>query len=72
MTTVMPPICVGCTRLKGTLDNPKCDAFPLAIPADILLSKADHRQPYEGDNGIRYEPKTEADAQYAAFIFKGR
>ncbi len=70
MTTVSPPICGGCTHLHGDLLDPKCDAFPAGIPNEILLSKADHRQPYVGDKGIRFDPKTPQDAEYADFLFE--
>ena len=36
-----------------------CKAFPDAppgIPCAILLSDHDHRLPFPGDNGIRFEP----------------
>jgi hypothetical protein len=33
------------------------------------LSQKDHRKPYEGDNGIRFIPKTHDDAEYAALVF---
>lgn len=32
-----------------------CDAFPKRIPS-ALLDRREHGTPYEGDNGIRYEP----------------
>lgn len=32
-----------------------CTAFPGGIPADILDGRNQHREPYPGDNGIRYE-----------------
>ena len=73
VTSVAPPICQGCKHLRRTNDapllDPMCDAFPQGIPADILLSRADHRQPFSGDNGIRFDPVSEKDAQYADFIF---
>ena len=68
MTTAVPPICSVCSHLKGSLINPHCEAFA-EIPWDILLSKKDHRQPFPDDNGIRFAPKTPADARYAALVF---
>lgn len=38
----------------------KCRAFK-QIPSVILVGEHDHRQPYPGDNGIRFEP-IESDA----------
>lgn len=40
-------------RRRGTLG---CDAFPNAIPLEIMRGKVDHKSPYPGDNGIQYEP----------------
>ena len=68
MVSVVPPICSGCKNLIGDLKNPICRAFA-TIPLAILLSQKDHRQPYEGDNGIRFVPKTPDDAEYAALVF---
>lgn len=47
------PLCYICKHYSK--DN-KCSAFPKGIPAKILLNEADHRKPYPGDNGTRYEP----------------
>jgi hypothetical protein len=33
-----------------------CGAFPDGIPEPILYSRHDHREPYPGDHGIRWEP----------------
>lgn len=52
MTTGPAPICVECVYYKPTL---RCKAFPRGIPVAILTSKADHRQPYAGDKGIRFK-----------------
>ena len=52
-----PPICYNCTRRITTDPSPfVCSAFPAGIPAAILENKADHRQPFPGDNGIRFDP----------------
>lgn len=34
---------------------PTCKAFPDMIPAEVLFNEADHRKPFEGDNGVRFE-----------------
>jgi hypothetical protein len=33
-----------------------CDAFPGGIPDAITINQSDHRRPFPGDNGIRWEP----------------
>ena len=52
MTSYPAPICYTCSHLREEMT---CEAFPEGIPDDILESRADHRQPYPGDNGIHYE-----------------
>lgn len=64
MTSVAAPICYGC-RHKEAGPDLKCGAFPGGIPTEILLSNADHRLPFPGDHGVRFEPVTEEDAKYA-------
>ena len=32
-----------------------CDAFPEGIPDAIYLGGFDHRHPFEGDHGIRFD-----------------
>ncbi|MGI8335781.1 hypothetical protein ACRYCC_38030 [Actinomadura scrupuli] len=71
MVSIVRPasICAACTRLK-TLPNPDhdpggespytafirfCEAFPDGIPDDIDLGGFDHRLPYPGDHGVRFE-----------------
>ena len=52
---VMPvfPLCNGCIHLVA---GGTCEAFPGGIPVKILTGQHDHRKPYKGDNGIRFEP----------------
>lgn len=38
-----------------------CDAFPGGIPRPILYGGADHRHPYDGDHGIRFERSPDVD-----------
>lgn len=59
--------CGVCAHFRSPLDNPDgpedartCDAFPAGIPEEIWENRADHRQPYEGDNGIQWEPAGDA------------
>jgi hypothetical protein len=33
-----------------------CSAVPEEIPSAILINLHNHRKPYPGDNGIRFEP----------------
>ena len=52
-----PFLCLFCDRFGGTVvdaDPLKCLAFPDGIPQPILRSEADHRKPFDGDNGIRF------------------
>jgi hypothetical protein len=49
--------CAVCTH-RGTLGNfPVCRAFPGQIPPEFLTNRADHREPYEGDDGVRFEAR---------------
>jgi len=37
-------------------DGSKCRAYPNGIPVEILFNEHDHFTPFQGDNGILYEP----------------
>jgi len=51
------PLCLVCQRLRPIKGRRlTCAAFPSGIPAALLDGVADHRQPYPGDLGIRFEP----------------
>lgn len=51
---------IGQTGLKPGDPLPEtdhvCKAFPKGIPFSILRGEFDHTKPYEGDNGVRFEP----------------
>lgn len=53
MTSYARPICTACKRFDP--DSFTCEAFPQGIPEEIFPEGFDHRQPFEGDNGIRFE-----------------
>lgn len=69
MTTIPAPICVGCKHLRRGGAKMACTAFPEGIPREIIESEKDHRKPYPGDDHVRYDPKTAADAKYADLLF---
>jgi hypothetical protein len=50
-------MCLECTRFHEENEEAlTCDAFPDGIPEAIIMSSADHRQPFPGDNGLRFNP----------------
>lgn len=68
------PMCDGCQWLRYDPAKPditayRCVAFPDGIPAPIITSQRDHRQPYPGDRGVRFAPLSARDAQYAEELF---
>ena len=52
-TARLSAICTKCRHYHG---DSKCDAFPEKIPTEIKLGYISHAHPYEGDQGIRFEP----------------
>ena len=60
--TLNLPQCLSCRHFIETQDTPageelprmRCRAFS-RIPADIVKNNHDHREPFPGDNGIRFE-----------------
>ena len=47
--------CVWCRHRWD--DGRRCEAFPDGIPEAIAENRYDHRDPYEGDRGVRFEPE---------------
>ncbi|HEY65556.1 MAG TPA: hypothetical protein G4O02_13400 [Caldilineae bacterium] len=62
------PLCMFCKHYRG---NWICKAFPKGIPEEIVLSATDHREPFAGDRGIRFEPVDERAEDYAQELFGG-
>ena len=54
-TSGLPVACWTC-RHYDERARVRCAAFPDGIPLPIQWGEFDHRQPFPGDNGIRYEP----------------
>ena len=48
--------CIKCNHYRGAFF---CDAYPDRIPQKILEGEHDPREPFKGDNGIRFKPLTE-------------
>ena len=67
------PICEGCARRRADdrarNDRYGCEAYPDGIPDAIVLGYADHRKPYKGDGGKRFEPADPTSAVYAESLF---
>lgn len=51
---IAAPMCMSCIHYDRDADDYRCDAFE-TIPEDIIESRADHRQPIDGDRGIQFE-----------------
>ena len=45
-----------CRDCKHRIPPDACAAFPDGIPEKILTGKHDHRRPFPGDGGVRFEP----------------
>lgn len=56
MTSSGPPLCVECAR-RARDAGWTCEAFPNGIPPAVMLNRADHRQPIDGDGGLQFVPR---------------
>ena len=46
-----------------------CSAFMSSIPQAIRTNDYDHREEYDGDDGIRFEPKDDTDPKYLKNLY---
>lgn len=54
MTNTKGAIFSQCNKCKNHIFGVKCSAFDI-IPDSILKNEHDHKKPYPGDNGIKFE-----------------
>lgn len=60
MTTGPRSQCAACVRYRSfDAEHPTswCAAFPDGIPDAVFFGELDHRQPVDGDHGIRFLAK---------------
>ncbi len=49
--------CYDCVHFIGAVAG-RCDAFPDQIPEKMWSGKSRHCEPFPGDRGVRFEPRT--------------
>lgn len=57
------PQSIQCLTCKHYLGIQECDAFPGGIPQEIYTGEYDHREPFPGDGGVRWEATDEGAAE---------
>lgn len=63
--------CAACVFFESAFsvtpfrDNSFCKAFPDGIPDLVYANGVDHRQPVEGDHGVRWESNGDEFPTYA-------
>lgn len=54
------PTCINCRHITGVRT---CAAFPDGIPEAIWSATGSHREPWPGDQGIRFERMQEINSE---------
>jgi hypothetical protein len=77
-----PSICDACHRLRQranpdavtSVDQyiPYCEAFPVAIPAEIYIGGFDHRRHHPGDGGVLFAMRDGGERALDAFEHRFR
>ena len=71
VTSSVRPFCWPCAHYRPSrvyrdpetdMSIGACKAFPDGIPDEIAVGMADHREPYDGDGGVRYEHRQDLAA----------
>lgn len=63
------PLCIYCKRFQTDAPGVICEAFPNGIPQEIILGNVDHRQPYTGDHGLRFDPVSDKAARRVETLY---
>jgi hypothetical protein len=70
---IPPPLCLVCRHLRlGHSGRLACRGFPDGIPRALLEGRADHREPYPGDNGVRFQIDEDVPAEVVAELAVAR
>jgi hypothetical protein len=64
-------VCDYCRHRFLALHQRRCAAFPDGIPMPIWRAEHDHRTPYAGDHGIRWEALRPEDIEVLKALARG-
>lgn len=73
MSEYMSPLCAFCKHYREKeipLRPFTCNAFPDEIPDKIFFECGDHRKPFDGDHGIRFEQRANMDADDEDYLIR--